>query len=111
LLEFINLRQGSKTVNIYAFRFTQLSKYAHSIVVDRRTKMTKFVSGVLDLVVKECRTAMLVHDMDIARFIIHTQQIEEEKLKGRSREKKSSLMDDDKFSYDGSNGHGHFKNR
>lgn len=43
--------------------------------------MSKFVIGVSDLVVKECRAAMLIGDMDIAWLIMHVQQIEVEKLK------------------------------
>uniref|UniRef100_M1DTD9 Gag-pol polyprotein n=1 Tax=Solanum tuberosum TaxID=4113 RepID=M1DTD9_SOLTU len=53
-----------------------------------RTKMIKFVSGVSNLVVKECRTALLMHDMDISCLLVHSQQIDEEKLKERSREAK-----------------------
>jgi len=68
--------------------FTQLSTYAPSIVADPRSRISKFVLGVSDLVVKECYTAMLVHDMDISRLMFNAQQTEEEKLKGRSREKK-----------------------
>jgi len=52
VLEFIKLRQGSMSVKEYALRFTQLSKYALSIMEDRRAKMSKFVLGVSDLVVK-----------------------------------------------------------
>ncbi|WMV45890.1 hypothetical protein MTR67_039275 [Solanum verrucosum] len=43
VLDFINLRQGNMSVKEYALRFTQLSKYAPSILADRRTKMSKFV--------------------------------------------------------------------
>jgi len=66
VLEFINFRQGNMSVKEYALRFTQLSKYAPSLVANSRSRMSKFVSGVSDLLVKECRTTMLIGDMDIA---------------------------------------------
>jgi len=99
VLEFFNLQQGNMSVREYALRFTQLSKYAPSIVIDRRTKMSKFVSGVSDLVVKECCTAMLVHDMDISHLTVLSQQFEEEELKERSREAKRERVDDGNYSY------------
>lgn len=40
-----------------------------------RAKMSKFVSGVNDSMVNECRSAILISDIDIARLMIHDQQI------------------------------------
>ncbi|WMV49991.1 hypothetical protein MTR67_043376, partial [Solanum verrucosum] len=37
--KFINLRQGSMSVKEYALKFTQLSKYAPTMVADSRDKM------------------------------------------------------------------------
>ncbi|WMV50725.1 hypothetical protein MTR67_044110 [Solanum verrucosum] len=65
----------------YALSFILLSKYGPSIVTDRRDKNSKFVLGVSDMIVKEYRTAILVHEMDISCLMVHTQQIKEEKLK------------------------------
>ncbi|XP_049358574.1 uncharacterized protein LOC125823202 [Solanum verrucosum] len=64
------------------------------MVADSRAKMSKFVSGMSEMVVKECHTTMLINDMDISRLIFHAQQIEEEKLKERSRETKRAKIDD-----------------
>ena len=53
--EFINLHQRDMSVNEYSLKFTQQSKYAPTMVEDSRYKMNKFVMGVSDLVVNECR--------------------------------------------------------
>ena len=79
-----------------------MSKYSPSLVADSRLSMSKFVSGVSNIVVKECRTTMLICDMDIARLMTHAQKIEEAKLKRRAKEKKRSRIDDDKSFHDGS---------
>ena len=46
--EFINLYQGGKSVIDYSLKFTKLSKYAPSLVSDRRDEMSRFVMGVFD---------------------------------------------------------------
>ena len=58
--KFINIRQGGISVKEYSLKFTQLSKHAPTIVADSRSKMNKFIMGISDLVVKECRLAMLI---------------------------------------------------
>ena len=51
VLEFINLRQESMSMRKYALNFTQLSKYAPTMVSDSRAITSKFVSGVSKIVV------------------------------------------------------------
>lgn len=89
LTEFINFKQGKMRVKEYAFKFTKLSKYASSLVADTYAKMNKFISRILNLVVKVCHTATLMKEMDISWLMTYDKQIEGEKLKkSRVRESK-----------------------
>ncbi|WMV54708.1 hypothetical protein MTR67_048093 [Solanum verrucosum] len=69
VLEFINIRQGSMSVAEYDLKFNELSKYDPTMVVNSRAKNSMFVSSVSEMVVKECPTAMIIHDMDISRLM------------------------------------------
>ena len=70
--EFMNLRQGSMTVKEYCLKFNQLAKYVPNLIFDTRASMSKFVTEVSGLVLKECRTAMLNRDIDHAWLMIYT---------------------------------------
>ncbi|KAF3676878.1 V-type proton ATPase subunit G [Capsicum annuum] len=70
--EFINFKKKSMSVKEYSLKFTQLARYAPTIMVDNRSRMSKFVSGVADSMVKECRTAILIKLMDRSRLMVHT---------------------------------------
>lgn len=72
-------------VNDYKRKF---SKVYPTLSVETRAQMSKFVLGVSKTVVMECRTTMLVRDMDISRLITHAQQIGEENIKENERETK-----------------------
>ena len=49
--EFINLRQRNMNVKQYFLKFTQLSKYAPTVVENCKDKINKFVIGISDSVV------------------------------------------------------------
>ena len=57
--EFINLKQDNMSVEEYSLKFSKLSKYAPSLVSNSRDEMSRFVTGVTDLVKEECRATMI----------------------------------------------------
>lgn len=65
------------------------------MVVDSRTKISRFLSGMFDMIEKEYCTTMLLHDMDISCLIVYDQQIEEGKLNEEYKDKKKSRIEDD----------------
>lgn len=71
----------SISVREYALKITQLSKYAPTMIVNSKAKMSKIVSSVPEMMVKECRTSTLINYTDIFCLMVHAHQIEEEKLK------------------------------
>lgn len=72
-LDFVNLQQRNMSVNEYALKFTQLSMYAPTIFVESWARMSKFVLGVSEMVVKECRTTLFIKEMDISHLMTRSQ--------------------------------------
>lgn len=69
------------------------------MVADSGAQMSKFVSGTSKDMVKEYRNTMLVKEMGTSRLMVHSQQIEEDKIKEKERESKSSKISIFNFSY------------
>ncbi|WMV41250.1 hypothetical protein MTR67_034635 [Solanum verrucosum] len=73
--EFMNLWQGSMSVQEYGLKLTQLSRYAPYMVANSRAQMSKFLLGESDMVKTECRNAMLQEDKNISRLMTHAQTL------------------------------------
>lgn len=56
------------TINDYSLKFTQLSTYTITMVVDTRARMSKFMQNISKIMVKESSITMLVKKMDISGF-------------------------------------------
>lgn len=73
--EFINLRQGTLSVEEYSLKFTLLSEYDPSLVSKHGDDMTRLFIIVSDIVKEECRTSMLYDIISLPRLIVYSQSI------------------------------------
>ena len=87
-------------------KFTTFSRYSPSLVSNPRDQMSRFVTGVANLVKEECRTTMLHGDMNFSRLMVYAQSIKESKLSRISRNLKRSgpsEQNQPRFKKEGSN--------
>ena len=54
--EFVNLKQGNMSVEEYSLKFFMLSRFHTSLVCNLRDEMSRFLTGVADIVKEEWRT-------------------------------------------------------
>lgn len=57
----------------YSLKFTLLARYAPTMVANNTSRMMKFVFGVTNIMVKECKTSMLIKKMDLSSLVAHAQ--------------------------------------
>lgn len=79
--ELMNHNQGSMLVKEYSLMLIKLSKYTLEMVGDPRARMSKFITGMSESVIKEFRMTILIRDMDIFQLMTNDGQIKIEKLK------------------------------
>ncbi|XP_049399683.1 uncharacterized protein LOC125863690 [Solanum stenotomum] len=67
------------------------------MVADMRSRMSLYVAGLSRQSSKEGKTTMLIGDIDLVRFMIHLQQVVEDKLKDREefKDKRVKIIGDD----------------
>ena len=74
--------------------------------------MSKFISDVSEMIVKEYYITILIKDMDISYFMVHSQQIEEEKLKDREEYRnKKAKTENESTQHNGGSSRPPFQNR
>ena len=78
------------SVLYYALKFPKFSKYDPSLVSNPGYEISLFVIVVLDDLMEECHLAMLYYSMKISCLTIHAQQVEETRVKRKSRDAKRS---------------------
>ena len=91
--DFIKLRQGNMSVEEYSLKFTLLSKYAPSLVFNSRDEMSRFLTGVINLVKEECCTSMLHSYMTPSSLMVYAQYIKESKIRMRYGDDKRGKAD------------------
>ena len=67
--------QGSMSIEEYSLKFIILFKYSVSMVSNHRDKMSRFWTGVLDIVKEECRITILYGDMNLSSLMVYAQSI------------------------------------
>ena len=90
MAEFINLRQGGRSVHEYSLEFIKLSKYDPSFVSDPRDHMSHFVIGLSEDLQEEWLSAMLHENMNISHLMVHARRFEEARYNRKSRDAKTA---------------------
>jgi len=75
--QFINLKQGTMSVRDYSHRFNSLARYAPDIVRTMRARVHRYVDGLADHLIRDCRVASLSDDVDISRIQAFAQTTED----------------------------------
>ncbi|KAH0746295.1 hypothetical protein KY285_007952 [Solanum tuberosum] len=75
--QFINLKQGTMSVRDYSHMFNSLARYAPDIVRTMKARVHRYVDGLADHLIRDCRVASLSDDVDISRIQVFAQTIED----------------------------------
>ena len=86
--------KGYEHEGVYPHFHSTIHVYAPTMVEDSTCKMKKFVMGISDLVVNECRYAMFIRIMDISRLMFYAKNIEKKTFKQAGRDFKKVRIED-----------------
>lgn len=59
----------------HSLKFTLLSKYACSLVLDLRDEINHFLTGVSDCFMEESRSVIIHENMGISSLMLHSQHV------------------------------------
>ncbi|XP_049352722.1 uncharacterized protein LOC125817213 [Solanum verrucosum] len=85
ILELLRMNPPSVTGSSISENPENFIEELKRMVADMRSRMSLYVAGLSRQSSKEGKAAMLIGDIDLARFMIHLQQVEEDKLKDREK--------------------------
>ena len=77
------------TIREYSPKFVKLSRYATSLMSNRRDEMSRFLTWITEVLEEECRADMLHESMDLSRLMVHVQQVEESRKRKHTRARNS----------------------
>ncbi|KAF3628232.1 hypothetical protein FXO38_28343 [Capsicum annuum] len=86
------VQKGNMSVKEYSLKFTQLARYAPNVVSDDRFRISKLIFSMVNSVVKECSTTMLIKEVDLSRLMDHALQIKWQKFKEKEKENKRARI-------------------
>ncbi|XP_075077297.1 uncharacterized protein LOC107789900 [Nicotiana tabacum] len=75
--QFLSLKQRDMSVRDYSHKFNSLARYAPDIVRTMRARVHHYVDGLGDHLIRDCRVASLLDDVDISRIQAFAQTTED----------------------------------
>ncbi|TMW98055.1 hypothetical protein EJD97_004551 [Solanum chilense] len=82
------------SVEEYSLKFSMVSKYPASLLSNPRDEISRFLTGVTNLVREEYHTTMLHDDITLSRLVVYAQSIEQSKHRRIARNLKRSGSND-----------------
>lgn len=78
------------SVQEYSLKFKKLSKYAPSLVSNPRDEMNRLVTRVSNNMVEDCLLKILHDNIFMSMVMVHTQPVEETRIKKNNRKFKKA---------------------
>ncbi|XP_070022258.1 uncharacterized protein [Nicotiana sylvestris] len=99
--QFLSLKHGDMSVRDYSHKFNSLARYAPDIVRTMRARGHHNVDGLGGHLIRDCRVASLLDDVDISRIQVFAQTTEDlsRRIRDTRRDREQSKRDRTMGSY------------